>query len=113
SDSRVQRIVDINDNQAMRSSYVGIVSGNGDVVRISERATRIESAVGILRWIKCALQIVVERIAVQQRGGINQDQAFIFIGNVQIRKQWMDGLLFVDQLSPRSAREPRRARRID
>ena len=49
--------------------------------------------------IERALQIVVQRIAVEQRGGIDQNQSFIFIDDVKIGVERMDRLFFIDAVA--------------
>ena len=52
-----------------------------------------EHAAGVKGHV--ALEEVVERIAVEQRGRADQDQAFVLVGDVDIGVQRMDGLLAV------------------
>ena len=63
--------------------------------RTLQRTLRIERAVGKLRRIERAFQIVIQRIAIEQRRSVNQNQALMLIGDVQVGIHRVNRLLFV------------------
>ncbi len=52
---------------------VSVGAGNDDVIGIAERAAGIEGALRVPRWIKHALQIIIQRIAVEQGRRVHED----------------------------------------
>ncbi len=71
---------------------------DGNVVRSSQRAFRIEGAVRVLRRIELALEIVIQRISIQKSRGVGNDQAFELINDIQVSVERMNRLFFVEQL---------------
>ena len=96
-DARLQRIIEIHDNQAAVAKNVGVDAGDRDA------ASAVQNAAGI----KCErpLEKVVFAIAVEQRadagafafdiGIADHDEAFVFIRHVEERVEGMDWAFFV------------------
>ncbi len=72
-DFRIQRLVEVDDHQLAIRRYVSMRPRNDDVVRSSQRAVRVERAVWVTGSVKLTLQIIVQRITVQQRSRIHDD----------------------------------------
>src|SRR5436309_1396473 len=79
--------MEIDDDEPNIGADVGISAGDGDGSRAAQDAVWIEGHV--------ALQEVVQRIAVKQRAGSDEDQSFLAIGHIQEAIERMNGLLFV------------------
>src|SRR5205823_5605675 len=77
---------------------IGVRAGDYDVVGVAERAAWIEGAIRVFVWIEDSLQIVIQRITVEQSRRIDQNQSFVFINDVEIGVQRVNWLLFIDQL---------------
>ena len=77
---------------------IGVRASDRYVVGVAERAAWIEGAIRVLAWIKDSLQIVIQRITVEQSRTIHQNQSFVLINDVEIGIQRVNWLLFIDQL---------------
>src|SRR5207237_8564754 len=94
----IEGIVKANDHQLTISRNVSVSSRDGNIVRSRQDSFGIECAVWVLRRIKLPLQIIIQRIAVQQRRCVYDNQSFELIDHVEISVQWMNRLLFIHQL---------------
>ena len=63
------------------------------IARGDDEGRAVEDAIGIEG--DGALEEVVARVAIQQRGGVDQDEALLRVGDVEERVERVDGLLFV------------------
>ena len=92
-----ERIIEIDDDEAAIAQDVGVGSGNGDPARAVESAAGIEGG--------CAADEIIRGIAVEQRADAwifafeiriaDNDQAFVFVGDIEKPVHQMDSLLFV------------------
>ena len=97
----IEWIVKADDHQLTISRNVSVSSRDANVVRSRQGPFGIECAVCILRRIKLPLQVIIQRIAVEQRRCVHHNQSFVFIDDVQIGIERMNRLLFIQQLFAR------------
>src|SRR5204862_4655988 len=73
---RVQRVVQVHDDQPGLGGDVGDVAGERDVARAVQDAARVPG--------ERALQVVVGRVAVGQRIHVDEDEAFLGVGDDRV-----------------------------
>src|SRR5580765_6039085 len=72
----------IDDDKLFIGRNVRVIAGDRDVVRTVENAVRIKG--------QRTAQEIISRIAVEQRRGIDEDEALEFIRDVEVRIKRMD-----------------------
>ena len=83
----MQRVFQRHDDQTGIAQDVGEMADNRD------RPASGENSIGVVGQF--ALQEVIERIAIQQRTGADENESLHAIEHIQMRIQPIDGLLFV------------------
>ena len=86
-DLRVHRIAEIDHDQAVVGGDVGVGADEGDVLGAGELPVRIER--------EGALEEVVFRVAVRERARVDENQAFLAVGDEDVLVHRMDRLLLV------------------
>src|SRR5262245_29971189 len=91
----IERIVKADSHQFAIGGDIGPGSGNREVVSSGQRALGIKSSIRVLGRIELALQVVVQRISVQQGRGIYHHQTLDLVEDVQVSIDRVNRLLFV------------------
>ena len=82
-----QRVVDVHNDDSLVAGDIRVVARGDD------EGGAIEDAIGIER--DGALEKIIARVAIQQCGGVDQDEALLRVGDIEVRVERMYGLLFV------------------
>src|SRR5262249_47076732 len=88
---------------ALVAADIAVVAGERDVASAAQQAVRVVGQV--------ALEVVVQRIAVEQRTGADQDEALILVANIDESIQQRDGgvLVLLVVIARRVGRQRRRS----